>query len=205
MTNFFKTSLVVSILTLLLTASLAAADIGTGTLTGKIELTKGTNGKNSIVYLKEVNGKFAPPQEAAVVDQKAKTFIPHLLAVQVGQKVIFGNDDPFSHNVHLYWGRRSMFNQVQGVGGTTELIAKRTGVYSILCDIHPEMFAAVVVLNHPFFASVDSQSGGEFVIEDVPAGSYTLVLVRGVRGKLKTQEQQVLVKAGELNKVTLRY
>ena len=199
-----KRSVVVSSLILYLAVWLPAAVSNTGTLTGKIELTKGKKGENSVVYLKGVKGQFVPPDQVAKMDQKGKTFVPHLLPVQKGQKVIFKDSDAFSHNVHIYWGKRSLFNQVQGPGQTSEWLPRRTGEYLVLCDIHREMSAFALVFDHPFFAIVDHQVSEEFTFENVPAGTYTLVVVREARGDLKEYEQEISVKANEVTTVTIQ-
>ncbi|MDA2933095.1 carboxypeptidase regulatory-like domain-containing protein [Acidobacteria bacterium AH-259-D05] len=201
-----RSSLAVGSLGLLLAVSLMAVDLKDGgVLTGKIELTRAKKEENLIVYLRGIKGQFEPPQQEAVMDQKDKTFVPHLLPAQRGQKVRFRNSDPFSHNVHLYWGKRSMFNAVQGIEGKPyDWTAKRTGENLVLCDIHREMSAFVLVIDHPFFATVDPQGSGEFRIENIPEGTYTLVVVRDVKGKLKEQEQEVRVKAGQETTVTMK-
>ncbi len=196
-----KRSIVVSSLILYLAVGLSAEASDTGTLTGKIELTKGRKGENSIVYLKGVKGQFVPPDQVAKMDQKGKTFVPHLLPVQKGQEVIFKDSDAFSHNVHIYWGRRSLFNQVQGPGQASEWLPRRTGEYLVLCDLHREMSAFVLVFEHPFFAVVDHQVSEEFTLENIPAGTYTLVVVREERGDLKEYEQEITVEANEVNTV----
>ncbi len=198
-----KRLIIVTSLILYFGVGLPAANLHTGTLTGKIELTKGRKGENSIVYLKGVKGQFVPPDQVAKMDQKGKTFVPHLLPVQKGQEVIFKDSDAFSHNVHIYWGKRSLFNQVQGPGQASEWLPRRTGEYLVLCDLHREMSAFVLVFEHPFFAVVDHQVSEEFTIENIPAGTYTLVVVREERGDLKEYEQEITVEANEVNTATI--
>lgn len=194
-----KRLIIVTSLILYFGVGLPAANLHTGTLTGKIELTKGRKGENSIVYLKGVKEPFLSLDQVAKMDQKGKTFVPHLLPVQKGQEVIFKDSDAFSHNVHIYWGKRSLFNQVQGPGQSSEWLPRRTGEYLVLCDIHREMSAFVLVFEHPFFAVVDHQVSEEFTIENIPAGTYTLVVVREERGDLKEYEQEITVEANEVN------
>ena len=54
-----------------------------------------------VVSLKDVTGKStgasAPP---AVLDQKGCVYLPSILAIQTGQKLIVKNSDPCVHNVH---------------------------------------------------------------------------------------------------------
>lgn len=198
-----KRSIIVTSLILYLGVGLPAANLHTGTLTGKIELTKGRKGENSIVYLKGVKEPFLSLDQVAKMDQKGKTFVPHLLPVQKGQEVIFKDSDAFSHNVHIYWGKRSLFNQVQGPGQSSEWLPRRTGEYLVLCDIHREMSAFVLVFEHPFFAVVDHQVSEEFTLENIPEGTYTLVVVREERGDLKEYEQEITVEANKVNTATI--
>ncbi len=182
----------------------------TGLLIGEIDLTRDGSGQNLAVYLKGITGIYDLQHPTAVIDQEDKVFIPHLLPVQKGQKVIFKNSDPLSHNVHVYWGRRSMFNSVQGIESSQEWVPPRTGQYVILCNIHTEMSAFLLVLDHPFFAIVDlpedsNGTSSQFKIQDIPEGTYTLVAVRDVRGKLVEREQEIMIKAGETTAVSIKF
>jgi len=203
MKKFIKSLIAVSMVIALpgLVAVTEAGDLKTGTLVGKIEGNLGRKGQNAVVYLRGVTGNYEPAQKPAVLDQKRKVFIPHVLAVQKGQKVHFKASDPFTHNVHLYWGRRSMFNKSQPPDSMTEWVPPRKGEYLILCNIHSEMSAFVLVFNHPFFCQVASS---QFKIENIPEGTYTLVVVRDVRGKLKELHWEVTIKGGEINTVSIQ-
>ena len=46
------------------------------------------------------------------------------------------------------------------------------GVVPLLCNVHPEMSAYIVVSPTPYFAMTDAS--GHFTISDVPDGSYTV-------------------------------
>jgi hypothetical protein len=46
------------------------------------------------------------------------------------------------------------------------------GVVPLLCNVHPEMSAYVIVSPTPYFAKTDAS--GDFKIENVPDGSYTV-------------------------------
>jgi hypothetical protein len=69
---------------------------------------------------------------------------------------------------------------------------KKAGTYSQLCSVHPEMLGYVVVTTSPYHAAVDAQ--GNFKIEHVPAGTYTLTLWNS---HLKAAEQSVTVVDGK--------
>ncbi len=213
--NFIK----LWILAVSLSASLSAVgfamllpnNTNTGVLIGEIELTRDVGpSQNLAVYLKGITGIYDLQHPTAVIDQEDKVFVPHLLPVQKGQKVLFKNSDPLTHNVHVYWGKRSMFNVVQGIDGDHEWIPQRTGQHVILCNIHTEMSAFLLVLDHPFFAIVDfpenpKKTSSQFKIQDIPEGTYTLVAVRDVRGKLVEREKEIMIKAGETTAVSIKF
>jgi len=112
--------------------------------------------------------------------QKNRTFIPHLLVVPVGSKVLFPNRDPFFHNVFsLFEGQRFDLGLYEA-GSTKELTFSRAGVSYIFCNIHPEMSAVVLALSTPYYAIADTN--GTFQIRDVPVGEYELhVWVEGLQ------------------------
>ena len=190
----------------LTTLTVTGADLNTGVLSGKIQLSSRIKGENTLVYLEGVTGEFKTQKEPVEMGQENKVFIPHLLPLQKGQEVLFTNGDSFSHNVHPYMGRRSLFNIAQGIDGKHDWTPPRSGEYLVLCDIHREMSAFVFVFEHPLFASVDHRAGAsEFKIQDIPEGTYTLVSVRDIKGKLKRQKQEVTITAGETTSATIQF
>ena len=191
---------VIAVAATVLAAPNQANDLKLGTLVGKVVVTTEKRDQDTVVYLKEVKGNYPAPQKPAVLLQKGKEFLPHLLPVQRGQTVRFKNGDPFVHNVHVYWERRSMFNQSEAANSEMTWAPPRVGEYLVLCNIHPEMMAGILVFDNPFFAAVPSS---DFKIENVPEGTYTLVAVRDVNGVLKKKETEVNIKSGEPTNVTI--
>jgi plastocyanin len=133
--------------------------------------------ENIVVYIDTIPGKtFAPPKEHEVMDQRKLIFIPHVLPVLKGGSVDFLNSDSVGHNV--YWpsvgGNKKLAHNLgtwpQGV--KKSFAFEDVGVAPLLCNVHPEMAAYIVVVPTPYFAVTNAQ--GEYVIKDVPAGKYTL-------------------------------
>ncbi len=183
-----------------------------GVLTGTIELTEGASPENKTItaYLKGVDGDFEASDRVAVMDQEDQVFVPALLSMQKGQTVKFENSDPFTHNVHLYAGRRSVLNIAQGIRGQSDWTVPRAGEYLVLCNIHRKMSAVILVFDHPFFTTVEPQgstAARQFKIEGIPEGAYTLVVVRYLeaKGKLERQEQEVTIAAGKTTSVNVRF
>jgi plastocyanin len=149
-------------------AAAPAETSGPGTVTG-------TAPRGAIVALVPDAGEEALPAGPAVMDQYAKTFVPNLLYVRVGQRVEFRNSEDMPHNVNVT--RRGSGSAIFSVA--TEPQQKyahafdRAGQYDVACDIHPGMQAIVVAARSSLVAIADEQ--GSFSIGNVPAGSYKAV------------------------------
>ena len=150
--------------------SLAAS---AGSISGKVS---GVNGE-SAVYVDAIAGKtFPAPTAKPVIDQKGLMFQPHLLVVEQGTTVEFLNSDKVAHNV--FWpsvgGNKKLTHNL----GTWPQGEKRPfkfdnpGAVPLLCNVHPEMAAYVIVSPTPYFATTDKS--GAYKIENVPDGSYTV-------------------------------
>lgn len=106
------------------------------------------------------------------IAQTHKSFEPHLLVIQVGTPVQFPNKDPFLHNVFsLFDGKRFDLGFYEA-GSSKTVHFDRPGVSFLFCNIHPEMSAAVVAVDTPYFASSDR--AGRVSIPNVPEGRYQL-------------------------------
>ncbi len=152
---------------LCLAAPLARAEA----LNGSID-DPGLRRKTQLVYLEQVPGKFAPPAEAAVMNQIGNKYSPAVLPVLAGQKIVFQSQDPELHNVYARAGKTVLFNQAVLPHKMFERVIDQPGVVHLACNIHKEMSADLVVLQNPFFARPDAK--GKFTIDGVPAGTYTL-------------------------------
>jgi len=150
--------------------SLAAS---AGSISGKVS---GVNGE-SAVYVEAIAGKtFPAPTAKPVIDQKGLVFVPHITVVEQGTTVEFLNSDKVAHNV--FWpsvgGNKKLTHNL----GTWPQGEKRPfkfdnpGAVPLLCNVHPEMAAYVVVSPTPYFAMTDKS--GAYKIENVPDGSYTV-------------------------------
>jgi len=127
----------------------------------------------TVVYLE--SGAAPPPQTPAhvVMDQKNLTFVPGVLAVRRGTVIEFTNSDDVQHNVFTPAAIAGRFNLgTYNRGEARSVPLDQSGEAVVLCNIHMEMEAHIVVLDGPWFATTDR--GGAFRIRDVPAGRYTL-------------------------------
>lgn len=74
-----------------------------------------------------------------VVPQKDKAFVVKTLAIKVGDKVSFRNDDGFSHNIFSLADDMPFDLGTYGQGQTKSVVFDKAGRFEIECAIHPEM------------------------------------------------------------------
>ena len=149
-------------------ASLDAAE--SATVRGRV-LVKGQKSNTDAVISVEAPGlKLTPPPEPVKIDQKGFRFVPHITVIVPGTTVRFLNNDPEPHNVYSPEGRYNL--GTWPTGDTRDHTFEKPGIYTQLCNIHPDMLAYVVVLETPHFAVTDATGG--FEIRGVPPGEYLL-------------------------------
>lgn len=138
-----------------------------------------------VVMLKGVPSKTADASATPVViDQRHALYLPQIVAVQTGQKLLVRNSDPATialHNVHINptaeankAANAATINAPQ-MAGAADLVYTFPAAENFLkfqCDVHTWMFAWVTVVDNPYFAVTDKD--GKFTIKNVPAGKYTI-------------------------------
>jgi plastocyanin len=160
---------VVRLLTLFLTfsAALLASNVE-----GQVVVKGSRDNGNAVVFIDKIPGKvFAPPSTAATLDHVNLRFDPHVRAILKGTTVKFPNSDEIRHNVFspgpprfdlgTYPQKETKYHQFD-----------MPGVWTMLCNVHAEMSAYVIVTETPYFATTGKD--GKFVLKDVPPGKYTL-------------------------------
>ena len=133
--------------------------------------------QNVIVYIKSGYDKFTyePNTDAVTIDQKGCQYLPHVLALMVGQPLLVKNSDELAHNIHGT-SQVQPFNEGQAHAGMEKKITFKEPEMGmrIQCDIHKWMGASAGVFEHPFYAVTDEN--GAFEIKNVPAGEYELAV-----------------------------
>lgn len=199
-----------------------------GSITGQIGIyrtkvkTKGSKSdKDVVVYLEKVgDNKFPQLLKRQRMDQKGLVFIPHVLAVQKGAEVEFLNTDNDKHNVYFVDDKSGKTKDL-GTWQPGESrnhtfaqhheIVKKSGkngapdTMIVLCKLHLEMAAYVVLLDNPFFttASVDGDTQkAQFTIKNVPPGTYKLNIWHK-KLKLRGGAREIVVEAGKSAKADI--
>ena len=111
--------------------------------------------------------------EPVVLLQKDLRFIPIVMPILVGTKVIFPNEDATYHNVFSYSRvKRFDLGRYRGTEDPPFQIFDQPGVINVFCEIHNHMRSTILVLETPYFALTDSE--GRYRLKNLPAGSFVL-------------------------------
>jgi plastocyanin len=156
----------------------------------------------AVVWLKRANGETPRPAPAKgkVISQKGKAFVPHVLAVPVGTKVDFRNDDAIFHNVFSLTKPNDFDTGLYKQGGEYEQTFKKPGPVQLLCNIHSSMIGYVYVVDSPYYTQADGS--GAFTIKGVPPGEYEIEVWH--EGASKTTKQRLAVGAEGVRGLELR-
>lgn len=198
----------------------ALAQGGSGTIRGSVTLTemrgaplaasaygrrdvaprtpaRGPETRNVVVYLTGVTkaGGVAPMR--ARIAQKDEQFTPQVVAVTTGSTIDFPNEDPYFHNVFSLSSAASFNLGRYRSGESRARQFPETGIVKVFCQIHAQMNAVILVLDHPWFAIPDAD--GTFTIPNVPAGEHALV---AWHERIGEKRERVRVSAGATTSVT---
>ena len=135
---------------------------------------------DAVIYLtgeglEAASGAPEPSPVSTLMDQIDYTFVPRVLPAVAGTELTFHNGDSELHNIHTYAkGRRAnrMFNRGQPPSSTFTATFARPDSILVLCDIHSQMIAHILVLENPYFAMPEED--GSYSIAGIPPGRYQL-------------------------------
>ena len=111
-------------------------------------------------------------RRTATMDQRDRTFVPYVLAVQTGTSVNFPNSDDVQHHVYSFSAAKTFQIKLYAGVPHAPIVFDKPGVAVLGCNIHDGMIAWVVVSDTPLWAR--SGAGGHAKVADVPPGGYEL-------------------------------
>jgi plastocyanin len=204
----------------LASSAASTATQATGTVTGSVTLTasrraplstaaygrRGVAPKPSsvapetrkvVVFLAGTKALTTSAPQRVKIAQRGEQFVPAVTAITTGSVVEFPNEDPFFHNVFSLSRTRSFDLGRYPSGESRERSFPRPGVVKVYCDIHSQMSALIMVLDHPWF-TIPAENG-EFRLPPVPPGDHTLV---AWHERIGEQRQRIRVAAGDTIRTT---
>jgi plastocyanin len=167
-------------------APAAATASVTGTVAGGVQ---GPGG--AVIWLKRIGAETPRPAPARnkVITQRGKTFIPHVLAVPIGTKVSFRNEDAIFHNIFSLSKPNEFDTGLYKQGTSYTQTFRKPGPVQLLCNIHSSMLGFVYVVDSPYYAQADA--GGVFTIKGVPPGDYQINVWHESASKVSEQRVSV--------------
>lgn len=140
-----------------------------------------------------------PPTTPVVFDTKGCRFVPHILSVRVGQKVIQTSSDNCAHSARAaFINNFSCCFAVAPEDREVEIITLNEAEplpMPVRCDIHPYMQAYWLINDHPYTAV--SAADGTFAIRQLPEGTHTFRIWQESSGYLD-RDFEIEIKAGQV-------
>lgn len=125
------------------------------------------------------------------IDQKGCVFRPHVAMIPQGSSIELLNSDDVMHNLHSWSMKNTAFNEGVAAHGNISKTFEFPETVKVTCDVHKWMTAWLIVQENPYYALTDSN--GNYKLEGVPAGTYT---VQAWQESLGKSTQEVTVAAG---------
>jgi plastocyanin len=126
------------------------------------------------------------PIRAELIQQNHR-FEPQMLIVPVGSSVSFPNADPIFHNVFSLSSLKKFDLGYYPAGQTRVVKFDAPGVVQVYCHLHPNMYAAIVVVPNRWYAR--PAEDGTFSLKGIPPGKYHIVTWHMSAGFFRRQVQ----------------
>jgi plastocyanin len=154
--------------------TLAAPMAAAATLTIDVRNARGGAVEDAVVYAvregRESGG--APAKRTAVMDQKNRMFVPHVLAIQTGTAVEFPNSDDVRHQVYSFSPAKKFQLPLYTGTPASPIVFDKPGVVNLGCNIHDRMSAYIVAVDTPYFAATGRD--GHVTLLNLGSGRYVV-------------------------------
>lgn len=156
--------------------------------------------RNAVISIKGPVESTRSNVGGATLVQSGCDFDPHVLLVGANRRLRILNSDPIRHAVQGMTAANTAFGRLQEANGAPlEFVLTRAETFPVRSSLHPWMNAWVIVTDHSFYAVSDEN--GNFQIQDIPAGDYTLNFWHET---MRSQNKRVRVREGETTRVMFR-
>jgi len=149
-----------------------ASSLAAATIDARVADARGNAVPDAVVYAIPAGRTLPLAKRTAVMDQKNRMFIPHVLPVQVGTSVRFPNSDDIRHQVYSFSPAKTFQLPLYAGTPASPLLFDKAGVVTLGCNIHDQMNAFIIVVETPYFEKTGAD--GRASLSDVEDGRYTL-------------------------------
>lgn len=143
-----------------------------GTIEAVVQDGRGGAVADAVVYAIPEGRPVPPPRRAAVMEQRNRAFIPHVLAVQTGTAVRFPNLDDVQHHVYSFSPAKTFQLPLYKGSPPNPVTFEKAGVVALGCNIHDQMNAYIFVVDTPYFEK--TAPNGRAALRDLDPGRYTV-------------------------------
>jgi plastocyanin len=153
-------------------------------LSGRLDLlakdgkgpARGSDPRQAVVYFEPAAGSHAPKLSETPfrLATHNKEFSPHILAVPVGSRVQFPNQDPILHNVFSVSPGNAFDLGIYRTGPPKEKRFDNPGLVRVYCNVHQSMVAYILVLDTAHYSSPGAD--GSFRLTGLPKGAGKLTV-----------------------------
>jgi plastocyanin len=162
----FRMRSLLAIAAVFVTLPLAAASIDV-----RVQDARGAGVRDAVVYAVPEGKPLPLAKKTAVMDQKNRMFIPHVLAVQTGTSIRFPNSDDIRHHVYSFSPARPFQLPLYKGTPANPLVFPRAGVVTLGCNIHDQMSAYIIVVDTPYF---EKTGEGKATLTGLEPGRYSV-------------------------------
>ena len=142
-------------------------------VTGKVRVAGRTAGQMvpTIVYAEPLSAPAPKRPVKAALEQRDKTFVPHVLALPAGSKVDFPNRDVIYHNIFSLSQPDPFDLGLYGGKASKSRTFSKPATLRVFCNIHPQMTAVILILPTPYITEADASGAFKLAL---PPGRYRL-------------------------------
>lgn len=125
-----------------------------------------------VVFAAPASGRVqaGAPRARAIMDQRHRQFVPHILVVQTGTLVDFPNNDSVSHHVYSFSPARPFELALYKGDPHPPIEFDKAGPVVLGCNIHDNMIGYIYVVDTPYFAKTGGD--GRADLGALPPGRY---------------------------------
>jgi len=156
---------------ILLLLVLSPAIASAATLVATVRDARGTAVADAVVYAVP-DRPTSLAKKTAVMDQRNRAFVPHVLPVQTGTSVLFPNSDDIHHQVYSFSPAKTFQLPLYKGTPANPVVFDRAGVATLGCNIHDHMSAYIVVVDTPHFDK--TARDGRVTLSNLVPGRYTV-------------------------------
>src|SRR5215212_4863644 len=153
-------------------AMIFALPVLAATVDVTVKDVRGGSVRDAVVYAVPEGRTLPLAKKTAVMDQKNRMFIPHVLAVQTGTAVRFPNSDDIRHHVYSFSPAKTFQLPLYKGTPANPVVFDKPGEVALGCNIHDQMSAYIVVVDTPYFEKTGGS--GRATLRDVEPGRYAV-------------------------------